>query len=101
MTGSFLSAWVLFPLLMLALSAGSGLLVWRLSGGAVSGTLVLPVGFALTVAICTLGTSVTWLAPASGALAAAIGGVGFLLGRSCLRPAKRRPPSIAVYAGAA
>jgi hypothetical protein len=101
MTGSFLSAWVLFPLLMLALSAGSGLLVWRLSGRALSGTLVLPVGFALTLAICTLGTSVTWLAPASGALAAATSGVGFLLGLSRLRPLTRRRPSIAVYAGAA
>lgn len=79
MTGLFLSAWLLFPLLLLAVSGGSGLLVRRMSGGALSGVLLLPVGFALTVSVCTLGTSVTWLAPSAGVLAGAVAVLGFAL----------------------
>jgi hypothetical protein len=84
MTGLFLSAWLLFPLLLLGVSAGCGLLVRRVSGGAVSGVLLLPVGFALTVAVCTLGTSVTWLAPYAGGLTVVIALVGLLLERGSL-----------------
>ena len=79
MTGLFLSAWVLFPLLLLGVCTGAGLLVRRLSGNAVSGVLVLPVGFALLVALSTLGTSIRWLAPATGALVVAVAVVGILL----------------------
>jgi hypothetical protein len=85
MTGSFLSAWVAFPLLLLAASVGGGLLVARLSGGAVSGVLLLPVGFALTVSVCTLGTSMAWLAPAAGWLAVVVALAGLVLERSRLR----------------
>jgi hypothetical protein len=90
MTGLFLSAWLLFPLLLVGVCGGSGLLVRRLSGGAVSGVLLLPVGFALTVAVCTLGTSITWLAPSAGALAVAVAVIGVLLERPSLRIAGRR-----------
>jgi hypothetical protein len=68
-----------FPLLLLGVSGGLGLLARRVSGGAVSGVLLLPVGFAVAVSLCTLGTSVTWLAPAAGALTAAVAAVGLLL----------------------
>jgi hypothetical protein len=78
MTGLFLSAWVLFPLALLGVCTGAGLLVRRLSGGAISGVLVLPVGFALLVALSTLGTSIRWLAPATGGLAVAVAVAGFL-----------------------
>jgi hypothetical protein len=85
MTGSFLAAWALFPLLLLAVCLGSGLLVRRISGGALSDVLVLPVGFALTVALCTLGTSITWLAPAAGWIALTVGLVGLALVRPRMR----------------
>ncbi len=97
MTGLFLSAWLLFPLLLLAVCCGSGLLVRRVSGGAVSGVLLLPVGFALTVAICTLGTSVTWLAPSAGTLAVVVAVAGFVLERSSLRVRGRRVSGAVLY----
>ena len=97
MTGLFLSAWLLFPLLLLAVCCGAGLLVRRMSGGAVSGVLLLPVGFALTVAVCTLGTSVTWLAPSAGALAVVVAIVGVVLERPNLRIAGRRVSAAVLY----
>ncbi len=51
--------------MLLALSAGGGLLVRRLAGGWLPGVLVLPVGFALLVATCSFATYVSWLAPAA------------------------------------
>jgi hypothetical protein len=85
MTGLLLSAWLLFPLLLLGASAGCGLLVRAISSGALSGVLLLPVGFALTIALCTLGTSVTWLAPYAGALTVAVAILGFTLERRSLQ----------------
>jgi hypothetical protein len=105
LTGLFLTAWILYPLLLLALSGGLGLLVRRLTGGAVSGVLLLPVGFALAVSLSTLGTSIRWLAPATGAVTAGIALVGLLIGLPwrALRP--KRPtasflfPAIAAIVG--
>jgi hypothetical protein len=97
MTGLFLSAWLLFPLLLLGVCGGSGLLVRRISGGAVSGVLLLPVGFALTVAVCTLGTSITWLGPYAGALAVAVAVVGLVLERPSLRLKGRRVSGAFLY----
>ncbi len=91
MTGLFLSAWVLFPLALLGVCTGAGLLVRRLSGGAISGVLILPVGFSLIVTLSTLGTSITWLAPGAGALVVAVAVLG--IATECLieRP---RPRSV-------
>jgi hypothetical protein len=97
MTGLFLSAWLLFPLLLIGVCGGSGLLVRHLSGGAVSGVLLLPVGFALAVAVCTLGTSMTWLAPSAGALAVGVAIIGVLLERPTLRIAGRRLSGAVLY----
>jgi hypothetical protein len=97
MTGLFLSAWLAFPLLLLATSAGCGLLVRRVSGGALSGVLLLPTGFSLVVAIATLGTSVTWLAPSAGAIAVTIAGVSLLLELWPLRHARLRVPVEVAY----
>ncbi len=79
MTGTFLSAWILFPLLLLAVCTGTGLLIRRASGSVISGVLILPVGFALTVALSALGTSITWLAPATGYLIVAIAIAGIVV----------------------
>jgi hypothetical protein len=97
MTGLFLSAWLLFPLLLLGVCGGSGLLVRRISGGAVSGVLLLPVGFALVVSVCTLGTSITWLAPSAGAIVVVVAVVGVLLERGNLRIAGRRVSGAFLY----
>jgi hypothetical protein len=91
--GSFLSAWVLFPLVLLAVSAGCGLLVRELAAQALSTLLVTPVGFALVVVVCAFATSYGWLAPAAGPIVAVAAIAGFALwarSRSA-RDAKARP----------
>ncbi len=77
MTGTFVSAWVLFPLVLLGVSIGGGLLVRRLGGGWLPTALVVPVGFCLTIALSAIGTSMTWLAPATGWIVVAFALVGF------------------------
>jgi hypothetical protein len=79
LTGSFICGCILFPLVLLALSAGGGLLVRRLGGGWLPGVLVAPVGFALLVATCSFATYVSWLAPGAGYIALAFALAGFLL----------------------
>jgi hypothetical protein len=86
--GSFLSAWVVFPLVLLVASVGCGLLVRAASGGQLSTLLLTPVGFALVVAICAFATSYGWLAPLAGPIVAVFALAGFALhlrGRPSLR----------------
>jgi hypothetical protein len=101
MTGLFLSAWLLFPLLLAAASVGCGLLVRRLSGGALSGVLLMPVGFALVVSLCTLGTSNTWFAPATGIAVLVIAALGFAVERPALPTTRRISASLLFPAVAA
>ncbi len=91
MTGSFICGCILFPLVLLALSAGGGLLVRRLGGGWLPSGLVLPVGFALLVATCSFATYIGWLAPAAGYIALALALAGFVLQR---RAGALRPPAL-------
>jgi hypothetical protein len=79
LTGSFISGAIVFPLVLLGLSAGGGLLVRRLGGGSLSGVLVLPVGFGLLVATCAFATYISWLAPAAGYFVLAFALAGLLL----------------------
>lgn len=79
MTGSFIYGCILFPLVLLGLSAGGGLLVRRLGAGWLPTVLVAPVGFALLVATCSFVTYIDWLAPAAGYIALALAVAGFLL----------------------
>ena len=79
MTGSFICGCILFPLVLLALSAGGGLLVRRLGAGWLPSSLVLPVGFALLVATCAFVTYIDWLAPAAGYIALVLALAGFVL----------------------
>jgi hypothetical protein len=90
LTGSFLSAWVMFPVVLLACSVGGGLLVRRLSGGALSAGLVAPVGFALIVVVCAFATSFAWLAPAAGAIVVVLALLGYVL--EARAGGLRRPP---------
>ena len=50
-------AWLVFPLVLGAISLGFGLLTERLSGGKVAGALLLPLGFAGAVVVSTLATA--------------------------------------------
>jgi len=80
LTGIFLTAWILFPLVLLLCSWGNGLLIRRLAGGGLSATLVVPVGFALIVAVSAFLTSFAALAPAAGAVVALLAVAGIALG---------------------
>src|SRR4029077_7793603 len=79
MTGSFICGCILFPLVLLGLSTGGGLLVRRLGAGWLPTGLVPPVGFALLVAACSFVTYIRWLAPAACYVALALTLVGFAL----------------------
>lgn len=79
MTGSFIAGGIVFPLVLLALSVGGGLLVRRLGAGWLPGVLVAPVGFALLIATCSFATYISWLAPAAGYIALGFAVIGFLL----------------------
>src|SRR5215218_9341800 len=54
MVGLFLTSWVVAPVAMLLVVAGLGLLVRRLSGGALAPLHVLPVGFAALLVVGAL-----------------------------------------------
>jgi hypothetical protein len=77
LTGSFICGAILFPIVLLALSIGGGLLVRRLAGGSLAGVLVAPVGFALLVAVSSFATYISWLAPAAPYIALALALAGF------------------------
>jgi hypothetical protein len=77
MTGSFISGCILFPLALLALSVGGGLLVRRVGGGWLPTGLIVPVGFALVVVTCSFATYFSWLAPAAGYIALVFALTGF------------------------
>lgn len=79
MTGSFISGCILFPLVLLGLSTGGGLLVRRLGAGWLPVTLVPPVGFGLLVATCSFVTYISWLAPTAGYVALVLALAGFAL----------------------
>ena len=81
LTGLFLSAWLLFPVVLLVCSCGCGLLVRHLSAGSLSLGMVLPGGFALMVVVCAFATSITWLAPAAGAIVAVLALLGYALAK--------------------
>ncbi|HEX2233936.1 MAG TPA: hypothetical protein VHG69_11310 [Thermoleophilaceae bacterium] len=57
MTTLFLASWVLFPVILVILTLGCGLLVRRLAGDAVPGVLLLPVGLA---AVIVVSVAVQW-----------------------------------------
>ena len=68
-------AWLVFPLVMLAVCLGCGLAVERLSGWELPGVIVASVGLALVMVVATLTTensgTAAWTLPVVLALAAA------------------------------
>lgn len=86
MIGIYLFAWVVFPALMIVLSAGAGMVVRSAAGPtAVPPLLVLPVGFALLVVVCGLLCVVASTAPLAGPACVVVALVGLVLGRGPLR----------------
>src|SRR5437588_1083568 len=85
---SLLLAWLVFPLVLLVLAIGCGLLVERLGGAAIDGALLAPIGFAAVIVIAGLFTTTSAPAPfaARACVAAAIAGLvagRTRLGRPC------------------
>jgi hypothetical protein len=76
----FLS-WLLFPLLLLALSAGCGLLVNRASGGVLPASLVAPSGFTLIVLVGEIGSIAPTLADLAAPATVVLALAGVLLAR--------------------
>ena len=60
---TFLQSWILFPVVVVVLSTGAGLLVERVARPALPGALVAPVGFALLMVVSALFTARDALAP--------------------------------------
>ena len=74
-----LVSWLVFPVVMLALSAGCGLAVSRASGDALPRPLVLPVGLAAMIVVASSATASKATAELAAPLVLALAGTGFLI----------------------
>ena len=84
----FVLAVFVFPALVAGLAVGAGLIVDRVSGGAVPGVLIPPIGLATLVAVAEL---VAWSGTTSQltpAVLAVVGVAGYPLGLGRLRGAR-------------
>jgi hypothetical protein len=83
---TFLLSWLVYPLLVIALSLGIGLLVRALAGRqALPGVLLLPVGFAGAVVVVVIFTLLSQTAPLAGVALALVAVVGFVVARREVR----------------
>jgi hypothetical protein len=86
MIGVYLLAWVVFPALMLVLSAGAGLVVRQLAGPtALPNVLVVPAGLAVLVVVCGAFCYYASLAPLAGPACVVVAVIGLVLARKSLR----------------
>jgi hypothetical protein len=92
-------AWLLFPLVMLAVSVGCGLLVERLSGFELPGTVVASVGLAAVIVIATLAVAHEATAPLATPAIVVVALVGYGLGWTRLRRVRLNPGAVAVGVG--
>lgn len=82
-----LLSWLLFPLLLLALCVGGGLLVERLSDTRIPSPLLAPLGFAAVVLVGEMASIDPFLADLAAPAAVAVAIAGFVVGRDRLRGA--------------
>lgn len=82
---SLFVSWVIFPLVLLALSVGLGLLIERASGGLLAGVLVLPLGTAGLVVASQLTTYFNLTAEFTTLLVVILAAAGLVLGFGRLR----------------
>jgi hypothetical protein len=78
-------AWVLFPLVLLAVCLGCGLAVERVGGWRLPGTLIVSIGLALVIVLATLMTYRASTAPYTTAAVVLIALAGYLSSRDRLR----------------
>jgi hypothetical protein len=76
-----LLSWLLFPLLLLALSVGCGLLVNRASGTVLPSALLAPVGFTVVILVGEMASIDSALADLAAPVTIALALAGFLLAR--------------------
>jgi hypothetical protein len=89
-TGVYLLAWLVFPLLVIALSAGAGLAVRRVTGpDTLPAVLIVPVGLATLVVVAGFFCYYAASAPLAGPACAVVGGLGLLVGRRELSALRR------------
>jgi hypothetical protein len=93
-----LLSWFVFPLLLLALSAGCGLLVDRAAGGVLPSPLVAPVGFTVVVLAGEMTSIAAALADLAAPLTVALAVAGFLLARGSHRWGLERYAALAALA---
>ncbi|MEA2178759.1 MAG: hypothetical protein QOG77_2056, partial [Solirubrobacteraceae bacterium] len=87
MLGLFLLAYLLAPLIMLASCAGTGLLLWHLSGKRMAPVLVAPLGFAALLAFGTFLTAFSFTARLNAVAIVVLGLAGLWVGRDDIRAA--------------
>lgn len=89
-------AWVVFPLVLLAVCLGCGVAVERAGGWLLPGTLLLPVGLALVIAVVTLTTTNRVTAPLSTAFVVVFAVAGYASGWRRVRAFRPDPWATAV-----
>jgi hypothetical protein len=77
-----IAAWVAFPLVLLLLTLGCGLLLERLSGHRLPGALLVPGGMALLIVVAQFVTAISSTAKLATAVTVALALAGFVLSRS-------------------
>lgn len=99
--GTFLLSWLAYPLAVLVLCVGIGLLVRRIAGSpALPGVLLLPIGFAGLVVVVVFFTLASTTAPLAGVALVVTAVVGFAVARRELR-AVLRPSRVWLWPGLA
>jgi hypothetical protein len=92
-------AWLLFPLVLLAVCIGCGLLVERVAGWHVPGALLPSVGLALVIVTASLSTDNSTTAPLSTAMIVVLALAGYASSRQRLRALRPERWALAVGLG--
>jgi hypothetical protein len=89
-------AWVLFPLVLLAVCVGCGLAVERVAGWRLPGALIASMGLALVIVTATLLTYEASTAPFTTAAVVALALVGYVSSTGRIRQLRLEPWTLAV-----
>ena len=92
-------AWVLFPLLLLAVCLGCGLAVERIAGWHLPGALILSVGLALVVVVATLMTNWSMTAAWTPEVVVVLAGAGYAISWTRLREMRPDPWALSACVG--
>jgi hypothetical protein len=90
MLGLFLLAYLAAPVIILASSLGTGLLLWHLSGRRMAPVLIAPLGFAGLLAFGTFLTAFSFTARLNAVAMVVLGLAGLWVGRADVRAALGR-----------